>query len=51
MIDKKAINYYYSFYEVSKDLTPKQFYDFNMAIFDVMFFSKNIEDINKNILF
>jgi hypothetical protein len=46
MIDKKAINYYYSFYEVSKDLSQKQFYEFNMAIMSVMFFEKHIDSIS-----
>ena len=45
MIEKKAINYYLSFFEVSKDLNEKQFYQFNMAIFEVMFFDKHIESI------
>lgn len=45
MIDKKAINYYYSFFEVSKDLNQKQFYEFNMAIMSVMFFEKHIDEI------
>ena len=45
MIDKKAINYYSSFYEVSKDLTKDQFYHFNMAIFKVMFFDEHIDTI------
>ena len=45
MIDKKAINYYSSFYEVSKDLTKDQFYHFNMAIFKVMFFDEHIDSI------
>lgn len=44
--NKKAINYYLSFYEVSKDLTEKQFYQFNMAIFKVMFFDEHIDNIN-----
>lgn len=46
MTDKKVINYYLSFYEVSKDLTEKQFYQFNMAIFKVMFFDEHIDNIN-----
>ena len=45
-IDKKAINYYYSFFEVSKELNQKQFYEFNMAIFEVMFFDKHIDEIS-----
>lgn len=45
MTDKKVINYYLSFYEVSKDLTEKQFYQFNMAIFKVMFFDEHIDNI------
>ena len=44
-IDKKAINYYFSFFEVSKDLNQKQFYDFNMAIYKVMFFEEHIDNI------
>lgn len=44
-IDKKAINYYYSFFEVSRELNQKQFYEFNMAIFEVMFFDKHIDEI------
>lgn len=45
IIDKKAINYYYSFYEVSRELSQKQFYDFNMAIYEVMFFTKHIDEV------
>ena len=45
MVDKKAINYYKSFYDVSKDLNQKQFYDFNMAIYKVMFFEEHIDEI------
>ncbi len=45
MIDKKAINYYYSFFEVSKELSQKQFYEFNMAIMSVMFFEKHIDSV------
>jgi len=44
-IDKKAINYYYSFFEVSKELSQKQFYEFNMAIYKVMFFEVHIDSI------
>ena len=44
-INKKAINYYSSFFEVSKELTQKQFYEFNMAIYEVMFFEKHINDV------
>jgi len=43
---KKKINYYKSFYDVSKKLNQKQFYEFNMAIYDVMFFAKDIESIS-----
>lgn len=43
---KKKINYYKSFYDVSKKLNQKQFYEFNMAIYDVMFFEKDIESIS-----
>lgn len=45
-IDKKAINYYYSFFEVSKELNQKQFYEFNMAIYKVMFFEIHINDVS-----
>ena len=45
MIEKKVINYYLSFYDVSKDLSEKQFYQFNMAIFKVMFFEEHIDNI------
>ena len=45
MVEKKAINYYRSFYDVSKDLNQKQFYDFNMAIYEVMFFDKHIDTV------
>ena len=45
MIEKKVINYYLSFYDVSKDLSEKQFYQFNMAIFKVMFFEEHINNI------
>ena len=44
-IDKKAINYYSSFFDVSKELNQEQFYDFNMAIFKVMFFEEHIDNI------
>jgi len=44
-IEKKAINYYSSFFEVSKELNQKQFYDFNMAIYKVMFFEAHIDSI------
>ena len=44
-IDKKVISYYASFYEVSKDLDKNQFYEFNMAIFSVMFFDEHIDSI------
>tara|TARA_R110000796_G_scaffold227286_1_gene344004 strand:- start:65 stop:850 length:786 start_codon:yes stop_codon:yes gene_type:complete len=47
-IDKKVISYYASFYEVSKDLDKNQFYEFNMAIFSVMFFDEHIDNINFN---
>ena len=46
IIDKKAINYYYSFFEVSKELNQKQFYDFNMAIMKVMFFEVHIDNVS-----
>ena len=44
-VDKKAINYYYSFFEVSKELNQKQFYEFNMAIYKVMFFEVHIDNV------
>ncbi len=44
-VDKKAINYYYSFFEVSKELNQKQFYEFNMAIYKVMFFEVHIDTV------
>ena len=46
IVKKKVINYYASFYEVSKELNQKQFYEFNTAIFSVMFYEKHIDDIN-----
>jgi len=45
-INKKVINYYASFYDVSKELNPKQFYEFNHAIFSVMFYERHIDDIS-----
>jgi len=44
-LDKKVIKYYASFYEVSKELNQKQFYEFNSAIFSVMFYERHIDDI------
>ena len=45
--DKKAINYYSSFYEVSKELTVQQFYDFNMAIYECHFSKEDtIQKVN-----
>jgi hypothetical protein len=44
-INKKVINYYASFYDVSKELNHKQFYEFNSAIFSVMFYERHIDDI------
>jgi len=44
-INKKVINYYASFYEVSKQLDQKQFYKFNNAIFSVMFYEEHIDNI------
>lgn len=44
-INKKVINYYASFYDVSKELNHKQFYEFNNAIFSVMFYERHIDDI------
>ncbi|MEO1944128.1 MAG: hypothetical protein ABGY11_07485 [Candidatus Thioglobus sp.] len=47
MIDtKKVIKYYASFYEVSKELNHKQFYDFNTAIFSVLFYEQHIDDVS-----
>jgi len=43
---KKVIKYYASFYEVSKELNPKQFYDFNNAIFSVLFYEQHIDDVS-----
>ena len=45
MDEKKVMKYYYSFYDVSKELTDKQFRLFNMAIFEVMFFEKHINHV------
>ena len=45
---KKVINYYASFYEVSKELNQKQFYEFNNAIFSVMFYEQHIDGISFN---
>jgi len=50
-IDKKAINYYFSFFEVSKELNQKQFYDFNMAIYKVMFSKGSNFENTKNVIF
>jgi hypothetical protein len=44
-VNKKVIKYYASFYEVSKELTPKQFYEFNHAIFSVLFYEQHIDAI------
>ena len=44
-MDKKAIKYYASFFEVSKELNQKQFYEFNNAIFSVMFYERHINQI------
>ena len=46
MKKKKVINYYASFHEVSKELNQKQFYEFNSAIFSVMFYECHIDDIS-----
>lgn len=46
MKQKKVINYYASFYEVSKELNQKQFYEFNSAIFSVMFYEQHIDDVS-----
>jgi len=42
---KKVMKYYASFYEVSKELDQKQFYEFNNAIFSVMFYEQHIDDV------
>ena len=42
---KKAINYYRSFYDVSKNLNKEQYYEFNNALMEVMFFERHIEDV------
>jgi hypothetical protein len=47
-VKKKVINYYASFYEVSKELNQKQFYEFNNAIFSVMFYEQHIDGISFN---
>lgn len=47
-LPKKVINYYASFYEVSKMLDQKQFYKFNNAIFSVMFYEEHIDNITFN---
>ena len=39
------MKYYASFYEVSKSLNQKQFYEFNNAIFSVMFYECHIDDV------
>ena len=39
------MKYYASFYEVSKELDQKQFYEFNNAIFSVMFYEQHIDDV------
>ncbi len=46
MENKKVIKYYASFYEVSKELNPKQFYEFNNAIFSVLFYEQHIDSIS-----
>ena len=43
---KKVIKYYASFYEVSKELTLKQFYEFNNAIFSVLFYEQHIDEVS-----
>jgi hypothetical protein len=45
-INKKVINYYASFFEVSKQLDQNQFYKFNTAIFSVMFYEEHIDNIS-----
>lgn len=45
MKQKKVINYYSSFFEVSKELNQKQFYEFNSAIFSVMFYEQHIDHV------
>jgi hypothetical protein len=44
-MNKKVMKYYASFYEVSKELDQKQFYEFNNAIFSVMFYEQHINDV------
>ena len=44
-MNKKVIKYYASFYEVSKELNQKQFYEFNNAIFSVLFYEQHIDAI------
>jgi len=46
ILNKKVINYYASFFEVSKQLDQKQFYKFNTAIFSVMFYEDHIDNIS-----
>jgi hypothetical protein len=46
ILNKKVINYYASFFEVSKQLDQKQFYKFNTAIFSVMFYEEHIDNIS-----
>ena len=48
ILNKKVINYYASFFEVSKQLDQKQFYKFNTAIFSVMFYEEHIDNISFN---
>ena len=46
MEDKKVIDFYRSFFDVSKELNKEQFYDFNMSIYRVMFFEVHIDTID-----
>jgi len=44
-MEKKVIKYYRSFYEVSKVLDVEQFYEFNSAVFAVLFYEKDIDSV------
>ena len=44
-MQKKVINYYRSFFEVSKKLNQEQFYLFNTAVYGVLFFEQDIEEV------
>jgi len=45
MENKLSIKYYRSFYEISKELNQKQFYEFNIAVCGVLFYEKHIDNI------